>query len=69
MVADIADEIVVMQNGRIVESGESNSIFNDPKHDYTKKLINAIPRDKSEISTQSRETLLEVKNLSTWFYH
>ena len=68
VVADIADEIVVMQNGRIVESGEPDSIFNDPKHDYTKKLISAIPRGKSEISTQSRETLLEVKNLKTWFY-
>ena len=68
VVADIADEIVVMQNGRIVESGEPDSIFNDPKHDYTKKLISAIPRGKSEISTQSRETLLEIKNLKTWFY-
>ena len=53
VVADIADEIVVMQNGRIVESGEPDWIFNDPKHDYTKKLISAIPRGKSEISTQS----------------
>ena len=68
VVADIADEIVVMQNGRIVESGEPDSIFNDPKHDYTKKLISAIPRGKSEISNQTRETLLEVKNLKTWFY-
>ena len=68
VVADIADEIVVMQHGRIVESGERDSIFKDPKHDYTKKLISAIPRGKSEISTERRETLLEVKNLSTWFY-
>ena len=67
VVADIADEIVVMQNGRIVESGEPDSIFNDPKHDYTKKLISAIPRGKSEISTQSRETLLEVKTSKPGF--
>ena len=68
VVADIADEIVVMQNGQIVESGEPNSIFNNPKHSYTKKLINAIPKGKSDTLIQSRETLVEIKNLKTWFY-
>ena len=68
VVADIADEIVVMQNGQIVESGEPNSIFNNPKHNYTKKLINAIPKGKSDVLIQSRETLVEIKNLKTWFY-
>ena len=68
VVADIADEIVVMQNGQIVESGEPNSIFNNPKHNYTKKLINAIPKGKSDALIQSRETLVDIKNLKTWFY-
>jgi len=37
----IADEIAVMQNGRIVESGPAHLIFNEPRHPYTKTLFAA----------------------------
>lgn len=40
----LADEIGVMYQGRIVESGLPEEIWNDPKEDYTKKLIAAIPQ-------------------------
>lgn len=40
----IADEIGVMYQGRIIESGLPEEIWNDPKEDYTKKLIAAIPQ-------------------------
>ncbi len=40
----LADEIGVMYQGRIIESGLPEEIWNDPKEDYTKKLIAAIPR-------------------------
>lgn len=40
----LADEIGVMYQGRIIESGLSEEIWNDPKEDYTKKLIAAIPQ-------------------------
>ena len=39
----IADNIAVMYKGKIVEYGESEKVFNTPQHDYTKKLISAIP--------------------------
>jgi len=39
----IADNIAVMHKGKIVEYGESEKVFNTPEHDYTKKLIAAIP--------------------------
>ena len=35
----IADRIVVMKDGRIVEEGQSKQIFRDPQHAYTKKLL------------------------------
>ncbi len=41
--AHIADRIVVMKNGKIVEIGKPNNIVIDPKDDYTKLLIGAIP--------------------------
>jgi len=37
----LADEIAVMQNGRIVESGPAQQIFNSPQHPYTKALFAA----------------------------
>ena len=48
----MSDRILVMYNGRPVELGDADEIFNNPKNDYTKKLINAIP---SVISTDRRE--------------
>lgn len=39
----ISDTILVMQQGRIVESGKSEDVYTNPQNDYTKKLIAAIP--------------------------
>lgn len=39
----IADRIAVMHDGKIVESGEANEVFDHPQADYTKKLLSAIP--------------------------
>ena len=41
LVRKIADKIIVMKNGKIVESGEAEYIFSHPKNDYTKKLIHS----------------------------
>ncbi|MDR1861489.1 MAG: ABC transporter ATP-binding protein [Candidatus Ancillula sp.] len=39
----IADEAVVMQHGKIVERGATETLFNNPKKEYTKNLLDAIP--------------------------
>ncbi len=39
----IADEAIVMQNGRIVEFGPVRSLLSDPRHPYTQRLIAAVP--------------------------
>ena len=44
VVAEIADDVVVMYLGRDVESGDVDSIFHDPKHPYTRALLQSIPR-------------------------
>ena len=46
VVADIADRVVVMQEGNIVETGTAKQVLNKPQHPYTKSLIAAIPRLK-----------------------
>ena len=40
----MSDRILVMYNGKPVELGDADEIFNNPKNDYTKKLITAIPK-------------------------
>jgi peptide/nickel transport system ATP-binding protein len=40
----MADEILVMREGEVVERGASEALFRAPQHDYTKKLLGAIPR-------------------------
>ena len=41
--SQICDEIAVMQKGRIVEQGPPSQIFLDPRSDYTRELVDAIP--------------------------
>ena len=43
----LADRIAIMNEGRIIEEGYTNTIFKHPKDDYTKKLLNAVPELKS----------------------
>lgn len=50
LVKEFCDRVIVMKEGKIVESGVTKDIFLNPKHDYTKQLINAIPsRQKRRI--------------------
>src|SRR5438874_5387665 len=44
VVADVADEIIVMYAGRVVERGAKRSVFYDPQHPYTWGLLGSIPR-------------------------
>lgn len=41
--SEIADRVIVLQNGSIVEQGSVHNVLGDPQHDYTKALIGAIP--------------------------
>ncbi|MEH7491439.1 nickel import ATP-binding protein NikD [Neobacillus niacini] len=52
VIAEMADEVAVMQNGRIVEKADVFQLFDKPQHEYTKKLLNArsvLPLDESFI--------------------
>jgi oligopeptide/dipeptide ABC transporter ATP-binding protein len=44
VVAEVADEIIVMYAGRVVERGSKRDVFYDPQHPYTWGLLGSIPR-------------------------
>jgi peptide/nickel transport system ATP-binding protein len=48
VVAEMADHVVVMYLGRVVEEGDVDTIFHDPKHPYTKALLQSIPSIDSQ---------------------
>jgi peptide/nickel transport system ATP-binding protein len=43
VVEQVADRVIVMQDGRIIEQGDRNTIFDHPQEAYTRRLLSAIP--------------------------
>lgn len=43
VIRQVSDQIAVMRHGRLVEYGAADQVFGDPRHDYTKTLIAAVP--------------------------
>ena len=67
VVNEIADRILVMNGGKMVERGERREIFKNPKEAYTQHLLGAIPKPSEARTGLRDECLLELKDLKTWF--
>ena len=67
VVRKMADRICVMQQGQIVENGTSASIFDNPTHDYTKKLIDAEPSGAPEPLKANPPEIVRGENVKVWF--
>lgn len=66
VVKKIADKVVVMRQGRIVESGSCEKVFNRPENHYTKELISAGNIAKFQ-DLSSDEKIFEAVGLKVWF--
>lgn len=69
VVHNIANHVLVMKQGQIVEEGSPQAIFSKPKHPYTQKLIAAIPHGK-KLNTEAPDThkkMIEIDQLNTTF--
>ena len=61
VVANMADEIVVMYHGKVMESGTLHDIFRDPQHPYLQALLRAVPR----FGMKPGERLIPIREIKT----
>ncbi|WP_043531858.1 ABC transporter ATP-binding protein [Litchfieldella xinjiangensis] len=69
VVAEIATRVCVMRLGKVVELGLAHNVLDNPQHEYTRSLINAIPSNAVPPTRDAREPapLLEVRQLNKVF--
>lgn len=66
----LCSRMLVMQNGRSVEEGQSNDIFTDPREPYTKELIKAVPvfaETYNKKLPESEKAVLKVSGLDAYY--
>jgi microcin C transport system ATP-binding protein len=67
IVRKMADRVMVMTEGQIVERGKTADIFDAPQHPYTKKLLAAEPRGAPQPADATRKPLMEARDMRVWF--
>ncbi|HWE76215.1 MAG TPA: ABC transporter ATP-binding protein [Stellaceae bacterium] len=67
IVRKMADRVIVMTEGRIVERGKTEELFTAPQHPYTCKLLAAEPKGVPHPSDASRKPLMEARDVRVWF--
>ncbi|MHA7878991.1 MAG: ABC transporter ATP-binding protein [Saccharospirillum sp.] len=67
LVKRFSDRVAVMERGRLVETGATDRVFNQPAHPYTQKLLAAEPKDHPDTQPGDVEPLLEGQKVRVWF--
>ncbi|WP_255700112.1 ABC transporter ATP-binding protein [Jiella avicenniae] len=67
IVRRIADRVCVMYRGKIVEEGPTRTIFDTPRHDYTKHLLAAEPKGRPPAANANAPVVMEARDLKVWF--
>ena len=66
VVKKLSDYIYVMKNGKIVEFGTNDEIFNNPKNEYTRELVSYQSNIKENKNFDS-DSILKVEDLNVWY--
>jgi len=67
IVRRLADRVYVMRRGEVVETGETEAIFNDPTHDYTRMLLSAEPTGRKAPPPPGAPIVMEGKDVEVTF--
>lgn len=67
LVAKIADRILVMRQGQVVEEGPVSQMLSSPNHPYTRQLIQSYPQPKQIQPAGDKDILLQAQNVRVWF--
>jgi len=67
VVRKMAERVCVMNHGEIVEAAETEKIFTEPKHPYTKHLLAAEPKGEPPASDNTAPVIIRTDNLRVWF--
>ncbi|CAH6782107.1 Uncharacterized ABC transporter ATP-binding protein YejF [Vibrio chagasii] len=67
VVKHFADRVLVMCKGELVEEGMTQSLFDNPKHDYTRMLINSIPKGAKDPVSAAAPELLSAEDIRVKF--
>ncbi|MFZ5672016.1 MAG: ABC transporter ATP-binding protein [Pseudomonadota bacterium] len=67
IVRHMANKVCVMQRGKIVEAGETEKVFTDPQHAYTRMLLAAEPKGKPPRTDKTAPVVVSADNLKIWF--
>ena len=67
IVRKIADDVCVMQRGKIVEAGPVAEIFSQPTHAYTKALLAAEPKGEAIVTQPDAPVILRAEDMRIWF--
>jgi len=67
VVKHLADRVLVMCKGEIVEEGETGLLFQEPQHEYTKMLINSVPKGQKEPIEATALELLRAEKIQVKF--
>ncbi|UXX83175.1 dipeptide ABC transporter ATP-binding protein [Roseovarius pelagicus] len=54
VIRQVSDRVFVMQNGRVCEEADTDALFDDPQHDYTRHLLKMMPKFTSGARLQAR---------------
>ena len=67
VIRKLCTNVLVMYHGEIVERGSVAEIFENPKDDYTRKLIAAISDERKVVEPNESDDMLVVRDLCTWY--